>query len=148
MSEIKVDTLTGKTSAGDITITSGSATMQLQQGLAKAWVNFNGIGTVAVRDSLNASSIQDNGTGYYSLNFLSSTANINYSVSGGTNGTNNSFPTGASTSGDIRFHTSNASPYKVQPTTSAFTITVSQDLNMGVPIDIEWASANIHGDLS
>ena len=37
MSEIKVDTLTGKTSAGDITVTSegGAATMQLQQGLAK-----------------------------------------------------------------------------------------------------------------
>ena len=45
MSEIKVDTLTGKTTAGDITVTSegGAATMQLQQGLAKAWVGFNTI---------------------------------------------------------------------------------------------------------
>jgi hypothetical protein len=51
MSTILVDNLTGKTSAGDITVTSegGAATMQLQQGLAKAWVNFNGTGTVALR---------------------------------------------------------------------------------------------------
>ena len=124
------------------------ATSYVVNGSAKAWVNFNGIGTVAVRDSLNASSIQDNGTGYYSLNFSSSTANINYSVSGGTNGSNNSFPTAASTSGDIRFHASTTSPFKVQPTTSAFTITVAPDSNLGAPMDIEWASANIHGDLA
>ena len=53
MSEIKVDTLTGKTSAGDITVTSegGAATMQLQQGLAKVWQNLDGSGTISTRDS-------------------------------------------------------------------------------------------------
>ena len=62
MSEILVDTLTGKTTAGDITVTSegGAATMQLQQGLAKAWMSLNASATpVAIRDSFNISSVTD-----------------------------------------------------------------------------------------
>jgi len=79
MSEIITDKLTGKTSAGDVTITSegGSATMQLQQGLAKAWSNIDGTGTVSARDSLNTSSITDNATGDYSTNFTNSLDNVN-----------------------------------------------------------------------
>jgi hypothetical protein len=50
--------------------------------MAKAWVNFNGTGTVAIRDSYNVSSITDNGTGSYSINFTTSLSNANYSVSG------------------------------------------------------------------
>jgi len=37
--------------------------------LCKAWVNFNGTGTVAIRNSFNVSSITDNGTGDYNVNF-------------------------------------------------------------------------------
>ena len=62
MSEIKVDTLTGKTTAGDITVTSegGAATQSLQQGLAKAWMSLNASATpVAIRDSFNISSVTD-----------------------------------------------------------------------------------------
>ena len=61
MSTILVDTLTGKTSAGDITVTSegGAATMQLQQGLAKAWSNHSNLSSVAIHDSLNISSMVD-----------------------------------------------------------------------------------------
>jgi len=46
---------------------------------ASVWVNFNGTGTVAIRDDYNVSSITDNGTGDYSVNFTSSLANTNYS---------------------------------------------------------------------
>ena len=62
---LKVDEMQGVTSAGDITITSegGSATMQLQQGLAKLWINYNGTGTIAARDSFNAGSLTDHGVG-------------------------------------------------------------------------------------
>ena len=68
MSEIKVDTLTGKTSANDITVTVGStATQSLEQGLAKAWVRIDGTGTAAIDDSLNCGSLTDNGTGNYSV---------------------------------------------------------------------------------
>jgi hypothetical protein len=51
-------------------------------GSAKAWVNFNGTGTIAARDSLNVSSLTDNGTGNYLANFSSAMGNGNYSVSG------------------------------------------------------------------
>jgi len=50
--------------------------------VARAWVNFNGTGTVAIRASGNVSSITDNGTGDYTVNFTSAMPDANYSVSG------------------------------------------------------------------
>lgn len=47
-----------------------------------AWVNFNGSGVVAIRDSYNVSSITDNGTGDYTVNFGTAMANANYSPAG------------------------------------------------------------------
>lgn len=44
----------------------------------KAWVNFNGTGTVSIRDSFNVASITDNGTGRYYINFTNAMPNINY----------------------------------------------------------------------
>jgi len=46
--------------------------------LAKSWVNFNGTGTIAARDSFNHSSLNDNGTGDYTVNFTNSMGNANY----------------------------------------------------------------------
>tara|TARA_R100000900_G_scaffold140969_1_gene121753 strand:- start:2693 stop:3097 length:405 start_codon:yes stop_codon:yes gene_type:complete len=84
MSTVITDNLTGKTSAGDVTITSegGSATMQLQQGVAKAWLNLTGEGTIAINDSLNISSADDNGTGNFDQNYTNNLGNQNYSASG------------------------------------------------------------------
>ena len=44
----------------------------------RAWVNFNGTGTVAIRDSGNISSITDNGTGDYTVNFTTAMPDSNY----------------------------------------------------------------------
>ena len=49
---------------------------------ARAWVNFNGTGTVAIRGSGNVSSITDNGTGDYTVNFTTAITDVNYAVSG------------------------------------------------------------------
>ena len=49
-------------------------------GLCKAWVNFNGTSTVAIRASYNVSSITDNGTGDYTVNFTTAMADANSSV--------------------------------------------------------------------
>jgi hypothetical protein len=49
---------------------------------ALAWVNFNGTGTVAIRSSYNVSSITDNGTGDYTVNFATALSDANYSLSG------------------------------------------------------------------
>jgi hypothetical protein len=46
--------------------------------LAKAWVNFNGTGTVAIRDSYNVSSITDIATGEYYVNYSTAFSNANY----------------------------------------------------------------------
>ena len=58
-------------------------------GLAKAWVNFDGTGVVAIRASYNVSSITDNGTGNYTVNFTTAMPDANYcAVAGdGTGGT-------------------------------------------------------------
>lgn len=64
MSTIKVDTLQ----------TTGGAGLYP----AKAWVNFNGIGTVAIRDDGNVSSITDSSTGRYVVNFTNSFSNSSY----------------------------------------------------------------------
>ena len=50
--------------------------------LCKAWVNFNGTGTVAIRASYNVSSITDNGTGDYTMNFTTALADANYAITG------------------------------------------------------------------
>jgi len=52
----------------------------------RAWVNFNGTGTVAIRASFNVSSITDNGTGDYTVNFATAMPDANYSIVGVTGG--------------------------------------------------------------
>ena len=52
--------------------------MQTGQQACKAWVNFNGTGTVAIRAQYNVSSITDNGTGDYTLNFTTAMPDANY----------------------------------------------------------------------
>ena len=47
-------------------------------GTAKAWVNFNGTGTVAINSSFNVSSITDNGVGNYTVNFTTAMPNATY----------------------------------------------------------------------
>jgi hypothetical protein len=49
-------------------------------GSAKAWVNFNGEGTLAIRASFNVASVTDLGTGYYRINFTNAMEDDNYSV--------------------------------------------------------------------
>ena len=59
---------------------NNSTPNQIQQGRAKAWVNFNGTGTVAIRDDFNVSSITDNGNGDYNVNIDNNMSNSNYAV--------------------------------------------------------------------
>jgi hypothetical protein len=58
----------------------------------RAWVNFNGTGTVAIRAAGNVASITDNGTGNYTVNFTTAMPDANYapvvSASAFQNGTN------------------------------------------------------------
>jgi hypothetical protein len=66
--------------------TAGSVgTEYVVEGSPKAWVNFNGQGTIAARDSLNNSSLTDNGSGDYSVNFSNSFSNTGYTNTGSIN---------------------------------------------------------------
>ena len=69
---------------GTLTLTSegGAATTDVTQGLGKSWVNWNGTGTAAIRDSLNHSSLTDNGTGDYTITIASAMSNVGYCRSG------------------------------------------------------------------
>jgi hypothetical protein len=52
--------------------------LNIQNRIAKAWINFNGSGLVSIRDDFNINNIIDNGVGDYTINFSSSFANTNY----------------------------------------------------------------------
>ena len=73
----------------------------------RAWVNFNGTGTVAIRASGNVSSITDNGVGDYTVNFTTAMVDANYSFTGTHNGNTQSLNPNPSifTTSSIRFTT-------------------------------------------
>ena len=83
-SEIAIDKLKGVSSASSISVVAegGTNTTNLQQGLAKAWINFAGAGT-SINDSLGMSSLGDNAAGKYTITMSSAMGNTNYSVSQG-----------------------------------------------------------------
>jgi hypothetical protein len=60
--------------------TTGTVLNDATVGVCRAWVNFNGTGTVAIRASFNVSSITDNGTGNYTVNFTTTMIDENYSA--------------------------------------------------------------------
>lgn len=72
---------------------SGGATVPIADvvnGTCRAWVNFNGTGTPAIRASYNVASITDNGVGDFRINFTNALASANYAVTfGGTYQDNN-----------------------------------------------------------
>jgi len=72
--------MAGKITVSTINDSSGVlATQNGMTGIAKAWVNYKGTATVAIRDSFNVSSVTVNGTGDYTFNFTTAMANANYS---------------------------------------------------------------------
>ena len=76
---LKVDTLTGVTTAGSISFTceGNSTTTNLQQSLVKVWAKFNG-SSFGELDSFNVSSFTDSGTGNYTVNINNDFSNANH----------------------------------------------------------------------
>lgn len=93
----------------------------------KAWVNFNGTGTVAIRAQYNVSSITDNGTGDYTVNFTNALADANYAVT----------PWGDVASGATR----NApAPVNISTQTTSAVRLLTHD-NLGAAVDFETVTA-------
>tara|TARA_R100000808_G_scaffold23267_1_gene51445 strand:- start:90 stop:500 length:411 start_codon:yes stop_codon:yes gene_type:complete len=113
---IAFDTLT--TSDSKNTNTEKSIdTSYIFNGVAKVWINFNGTGTPAARDSFNVASITDNGTGSYDIVFTNSMSSANYtsqcSLNNGTTDVSAAHDYGWAivdrTTADFRWDTENAS---------------------------------------
>lgn len=104
-----------------------STTAQIAKGRAKAWVVFNGTGTVAIREAYNVSSITDLGTGSYVVNFSTSLYSSNYAVSGVCNR-----GAAATTIGIL------SGPYVSNPTANTFPVGTT-DVS-GVSTDYEFVS--------
>ena len=79
---VATDTIKGNSTAGSISVVGegGSNTTNLQQGLTKAWIEFNNTGTVAINDSFNYSGITDDGTGQMAVAFTTNMGNAAYSI--------------------------------------------------------------------
>jgi hypothetical protein len=106
------------------------ATQNGMTGIAKAWVNFDGTGTPAIRGSFNVSSITDNGTGDYTINFTTAMPDANYAV----NSTGN---TNVTTGGGNFF---NAPAYQAPSTTAVRLGTFNQG---GTNTDMQYVNVSI-----
>jgi hypothetical protein len=96
---VLTDTVQSSTAATPTVFKDGNGT---QIGtLCRAWVNFNGTGTVAIRGSFNVSSITDNGTGNYTVNFTTAMPDANYATMGIGVDTGTDGPCVALTSGGV-----------------------------------------------
>ena len=124
MSTVKVDTLVASDGTSSVTLTKQSA--------AKAWVNFNGTGTIAISESFNVTSLTDNSVGRYSANYVNNMNTATYAtqVCSDANTSNDAFNR---TAGGASTTTSNA--YLMH-----FEAGSSQDTSIMI--------GTIHGDLS
>ena len=111
MSTIKVGTLL----AADGSTTTQPSIPALDQRMASAWVNFNGTGTIAIRDSYNVSSLTDISTGNTFVNFATTMANANYTATIGDSNSGstwtNSGRVAAFTTSSLRTITTNTGAY-------------------------------------
>ena len=101
-------------SSANLQFNSGYGSVATAYG-CRAWVNFNGTGTVAIRASGNVSSITDNGTGDYTVNFTTAMPDANYSY----NVTTSNASSAASLAAGITLNVATSSATRVNPTTSA-----------------------------
>ena len=140
-SELKVNKLTGVTTAGSISVTGegNSTTTNLQQGLAKAWFIFDQVNSNVIDDSFNISSVTDRGTGSMYGNFTNSMSSIHYTVMGASSPVS---------SGSMSNSNSNRSTISSADTTARLSINVF-DVDSTVALqDEENQQALVHGDLA
>jgi hypothetical protein len=108
--------------AGDLSFNSGYGSAATAYG-CRAWVNFNGTGTVAIRASGNVSSITDNGVGDYTVNFATAMPNNNYAIVQGVNDDPGAFGV------NIFTEQGNGSSYGSKTTTSSVRLRAGQNLS-------------------
>ena len=118
----------------DSTTTVG--TSYVVNGSAKAWINFDGTGTIAIRDSLNVASLTDNDTGVYTINLSSAFSAADYAF------TSAKGRTGAN-GGTIQAHTNVAGGAP-----SASSLRVINTIENWTTSDEQYLNVSFHGDLA
>ena len=143
MATLKTNTLTGTSTAGSIAVTAegNSTTTNLQQGLAKAWVNLDGTATDGgtdldgVRDSFNVASVVDVGTGHSTVSFSNNMSNDDFAITA-----YNSY------NGTASFTTFDSTQSDEIPTTSVYNLfTINRS---GSSEDEAHVFGAVHGDLA
>jgi hypothetical protein len=127
-------------SNGTTAVTISSSNLQFNSGYGsvataygcRAWVNFNGTGTVAIRASGNVLSITDNGVGDYTVNFTTAMPDANYSVGGSIK-----YNTSTTAGTDMRFEIKSSTAM----TASAFTVVCSN--YTGTLVDMNTVVLNV-----
>ena len=156
MSTIVTNTITGLSTAANITIGStpvvsasansltirgeGSAQTSVQQGLNKHWVNINGTGTIAARDSFNNSSITDVNTGTYQFTFTNNMGNDDYcaaNIGKMNRGTDNNGGSGGVNTADG----------EADVLTSSFVVAYINVASQA-DVDVAYAGGHVKGDLA
>lgn len=138
-SVLKVNTLTGVTTAGSIVVTGegNSTTTNLQQGLAKSWLSMNGAGTIAVRDSFNITSISDGGVGLTDVTIANNMSDGAYSLTGASG-------TWIANSNNVRLGFST----ETHPPTTTLFRTITRGANDNTDRDVTYSFAQVFGDLA
>lgn len=149
-------TLSGNPTLGGVNLTANAAqadmetgtsttvavvpgVMQYHPGVAKAWVNFNGTGTVAIRVSYNTSSITDNATADYTVNFTTAFSTADYVITGcGSPNYSGGRP------GGIIALFSQVSGTEAAPSVSSFRFSIFGD--EGVAYDAKYITLAVYGD--
>ena len=134
MSTLRTNALEGMDAKNSITIVAGAGnvtTHNVQDSLAKSWINLDGSGTVAILESLNVGSITDQGTGQYLTTFSNNFQTADYCYSGG-------MPMGTG-KGTLRAQDN------ADSTTSAFTADIFND---GSNFDQDHYCVVFHGSLA
>ena len=101
--------------------TNTGNTTDMIKGSARAWVNFNGTGTVAIRAAYNVSSITDNGVGNYTVNFTNAMQDANYVASGLSNVTLNNVSV-------VNINTIAINSFMIYTYNTASTVTVDREI--------------------
>lgn len=129
--------------AGQVLTSGGSgAAPTWSSSTSQTWVNFNGTGTVAIRQSSNVSSITDSGTGYYTVNFTTNLSDADYAaVVSCFSGTSTNDAYVASIFNSKAGGTSNFG--EVAPLNSAFTIVVTDSGNGWTAVDSKYICAAV-----
>ena len=131
-STLKINTLTGVSTAGSIAVTGegNSTTTNLQQGLGKVWCAVNQQSTQAIRDSFNTASISDEGTGVTRYTYTSAMSNSGYSTTQGQSNDNN------------------FSSLDMASSPSTTTVQLRCNQHDGSAEDAAYANITAHGDLA